>query len=75
MKNKSKRLRQEDLNTHFEEKVLYINRCSKSLKGRKFSFSASLSSEMVKSHRFVLLKPMKFPMLSVKAAKQLEKIL
>jgi small subunit ribosomal protein S5 len=41
MKNKSKRHRQEDFNTNFEEKVLYINRSSKTVKGgRKFSFSA-----------------------------------
>lgn len=33
--------RQEDFNTEFEEKVLYVNRCSKVVKGgRKFSFSA-----------------------------------
>src|SRR3990167_9158482 len=42
MKNKKiKRQRQEDFNSDFEEKVLYINRCSTVVKGgRKFSFSA-----------------------------------
>ncbi len=41
MKQRSRFFRQEDFGTEFEEKVLYVNRCSKVVKGgRKFSFSA-----------------------------------
>ncbi len=76
MKNKSKRHRQEDFNTDFEEKVLYINRSLKSLKGDvSLAFLLSLSSETAKATSVLaLLKPMKFPMPSVKAERLLEKI-
>lgn len=41
MTNKNVKRRAEDFGTEFEEKVLYINRCSKVVTGgRKFSFSA-----------------------------------
>src|ERR1700731_810740 len=41
MAKQPEKKREEDFGTEFEEKVLFVNRCSKVVKGgRKFSFSA-----------------------------------
>ena len=56
-KQQAKR-RVEDFGTEFEEKVLYINRCSKVVKGgRKFSFSAlSDRRRWTRAYRFWVCK-------------------